>query len=122
MFEQALITTMLFEGFSVNIQGTFTSLILILFSVRKILYVFPSGSLDGPFHNLDRARPMSEVHSEFASAVGCGDKSSRLECLREVPVGKLLEHMNMFDKCNMLDGCEEPILFLGHIMKFEISS
>ncbi len=65
---------------------------------------------------------MSEVHSEFASAVGCGDKSSRLECLREVPVGKLLEHMNMFDKCNMLDGCEKIIVFLGHIMKFEISS
>ncbi len=64
---------------------------------------------------------MSEVHSEFASAVGCGESGSRLECLREVPVGKLLEHMNMFDKCNMLDGCEELILFLGDITKFEIS-
>ncbi len=72
--------------------------------------VAQSGSLDGTFHNLDRGRPMSQLHEEFAAAVGCGVSGSDFgrvaECLRGLPVERLLERQHMFDECNTITARE----------------
>ncbi len=58
------------------------------------------------FNELMNDRSLDEYHRRYAAAVGCPvpNKSSidtAADCLRALPASVLLEHMFMFDECNM---------------------
>ncbi len=57
---------------------------------------------------------MKEVHSRFASAVGCyvagSDFRLVADCLRRLPVEALLEQQHMFDQCNTIGASERKIV------------
>lgn len=49
------------------------------------------------------SRPLSDLHVEFASAVGCPstrNSAETLSCLQKVPKETLHEHLYLFDECN----------------------
>jgi len=64
--------------------------------------IIQSGSLDSPFTMLDRKKSMSNLHKEYAEAVGCPSDQGVLECLQSTSLETFFASALMFDECNLL--------------------